>query len=328
VSAGLLPPDRTERYGLFPTRKEPALFIAPVRLRALVTPVAMVAYVFVAVVACDRTRAPRTAALTLDDFADTVRTGTPATRIVSLSPVTTEILFALGAGHRVVGRTHWDLYPDAARAVTDVGNGMQPNVEAVLGVRPDLVVLYASNTNRGAAKQLRAAGVATLALRTDHVADFRRTVILRARAIDDPLAGTRLADSVENSMRAVRARPRPATPPTVFWFIWESPLYTIGRNSYMSELVDIAGARNIFADLDAVSPQVTREEIVKRNPDFILTGPENAAKLRASSLWQAVPAVREGRILVVDTTLVGRPGVRLGEAARHLRALILHDTLR
>jgi ABC-type Fe3+-hydroxamate transport system substrate-binding protein len=162
----------------------------------------------------------------------------------------------------------------------------------------------------------------------DHIADFRRTVILLARAIGDTLAGNRLADSVEKSVGAVRARPRPAVPPTVFWFIWESPLYTIGRNSYMSELVDVAGARNIFADLDAVSPQVTREEIVKRNPDFILTGPENASRLRASPAWQAVPAVRAGRILIVDTTLVGRPGVRLGEAARHLRALVLHDTLR
>ena len=325
MRGGVLPPDRIERYGLFPSRKEPVLFFSPVRLRWLV---ACVACVFAVTAACDRVRAPRATALELDDFADTVRTDTSATRIVSLSPVTTEILFALGAGNRVVGRTHWDLYPDAARAVTDVGNGMQPNVEAVLGLRPDLVVLYASTANRGAAKRLRSAGVATLAVRMDHIADFRRTVILLARAIGDTLAGNGLADSVENSVRAVRARPRPAVPPTVFWFIWESPLYTIGRNSFMSELVEVAGARNIFADLDAVSPQVTREEIVKRNPDFVLTGPENATKLRASAAWQAVPAVREGRILIVDTTLVGRPGVRLGEAARHLRALILHDTLR
>jgi ABC-type Fe3+-hydroxamate transport system substrate-binding protein len=70
------------------------------------------------------------------------------------------------------------------------------------------------------------------------------------------------------------------------------------------------------------------EEIVRRNPDYVLAGPVNAAKIRDNPVWQAVPAVRAGRILIVDTALVARPGVRMGEAARHLRALIVHDTLR
>ena len=266
--------------------------------------------------------------LILDDFADSVMVGRPATRIVSLNPVTTEILFAIGAGARVVGRTHFDLYPGAARVVADLGDGMKPNVEAVLGVHPDLVVLYASNVNRGAAERLRHAGIATIALRTDHISDFRRTVRFLARAVGDTSAGNLVADSVEQSLRAVRAMPRPATQPTVFWFIWETPLYTIGRGSYLSELLEIAGASNVFGDLAAASPQVTLEELVRRNPAFILTGPQNAARVRSGAPWKAVPAVRAGRILVVDTTLVGRPGPRLGEAARHLRALILGDTTR
>jgi iron complex transport system substrate-binding protein len=278
--------------------------------------------------ACDRVPAVRGSGVATDDFGDTIRIGQPAERIVSLSPVTTEILFALGAGNRLVGRTHWDLYPDAARAVTDLGNGIQPSIEAVLGTRPDLVVLYATMANRSAARQFRGAGVTTLAIRTDHIADFRRAVNVLALAVGDSAAGNRLVDSVERSLRAVQDRPRPAVRPRVFWFIWERPLITIGRGSYMTELVELAGASNIFADIDAASPQVTREEIVRRNPDFILTGPQNAEKIRASGAWQAVPAVRDGHLLIVDTALVGRPGVRLGEAARYLRALILHDTLR
>ncbi len=264
----------------------------------------------------------------VDDFGDTLRLAHTARRIVSLNPVTTEILFALGAGNRVVGRTHWDLYPDAARAVPDLGNGMQPNVEAVLGARPDLVVLYASPSNRAAAAQLRKAGIATLALRDDHVSDFRRTVAALARATGDTIAGDVLADSVTRSLDAVRAKPRPAKPPTVFWHVWNSPILTIGRGSYLDELVRIAGAKNIFGDLPEPSPQVTLEEIVRRNPDFILVGPASAKELRESATWRSVPAVREGRLLIVDTLLVGRPGVRLGEAARSLRALILHDTIR
>jgi ABC-type Fe3+-hydroxamate transport system substrate-binding protein len=271
---------------------------------------------------------PAAAASVTDDFGDTIRAAHPAQRIVSLSPVTTELLFALGAGGRVVGRTHWDLSPAAAAAVDDVGNGMQPNVEAVLGVHPDLVVLYASPSNRAAATQLRRVGVNTLAIRDDHISDFRRTVAMLARVTGDTLAGVAIVDSVERSLASVRERPRPAKPPTVFWHMWDSPIVTIGAGSYLDELVTIAGAKNVFGDRPEPSPQVTLEEIVRRNPDFILVGPASAKALRDNALWRAVPAVRDGRLLIVDTLLTARPGVRLGEAAHSLRALILNDTVR
>ncbi len=273
-------------------------------------------------------RRPQAVAFVRDDFGDTIRVGAPARRIVSLNPVTTEMLFALGAGSRLVGRSHWDLYPAAALAVPDIGNAMQPNAEAVLGVHPDLVVVYASPSNRAATVQLRKAGINTLAIRDDHIADIRRTIELLARALDDTAAGKILADSIEKSLAAVSARPRPAKVPTVYWHVWDTPILTIGHGSYLDELVNIVGAKNIFGDLPEPSPQVTLEEIVRRNPDFILVGPASAKKLRESPLWRSVPAVRDGRLLLVDTLLVGRPGVRLGEAARSLRALILKDTVR
>ncbi len=285
-----------------------------------------------AAIACDRSAAPRAerrpTAVALDDFGDTIAAAAPARRIVSLNPVTTEMLFALGAGSRLVGRSHWDRYPDAALAVADLGNAMQPNAEAILGVHPDLVVLYASPSNRAATAQLRKAGINTLSIRDDHISDIRRTLELLAHATGDTAAGRMVADSVERSLAAVNARPRPAKLATVYWHVWDSPILTIGRGSYLDELVTIAGAKNIFGDLPEPSPQVTLEEIVRRNPDYILVGPASAQKLRESPLWRSVPAVRDGRLLLVDTLLVGRPGVRIGEAARSLRALILKDTVR
>jgi len=278
--------------------------------------------------ACDRGIPPQRARALVDDFGDTIRVEPGAQHIVSLNPATTEMLFALGVGARLVGRSHWDIYPDGARAVPDLGNAMQPNVEAVLGAHPDLVVLYASPSNRAAATQLRNAGVNTLSIRDDRVSDFRRAIELLARAVGDTAAGKVVVDSVERSLSAVRARPRPAKPVTVFWHVWDSPVYTIGRGSFLDELVNIAGATNVFGDLPDPSPQVTMEEIVRRKPDFVLVGPSAAKTLRESPLWRAVPAVRAGRLLIVDTLLVGRPGVRLGEAARSLRALILNDTVR
>ncbi len=212
--------------------------------------------------ACSGDRAPRDAASptdaapVVDDFGDTLTLRAPAQRIVSLNPVTTELLFALGVGDRAVGRTSWDLYPEAAKAVPDLGAGMGPNVEAVLGQRPDLVLMYASESNRAAAQQLRAAGIATLTHRTDKVADLQRVIPVIAAALGVDSVGRFVADSVRASVESVRDLPRPSEPLRAFWHIWDPPLLTIGGGSYMSELLEIAGAANVFADAPQPSPQV------------------------------------------------------------------------
>jgi iron complex transport system substrate-binding protein len=278
--------------------------------------------------ACGTERAAPGADVVVDDFGDTVRFDTPAARIVSLNPVTTELLFALNAGDRLVGRTSWDLYPAAARDVPDLGNGMGPNVEAVLGQKPDLVVLYATASNRTAATQLRRAGVMTVSIRTDLIADLARVTPILARLVGDSVLGALVVDTVNASLAEVRARADTARGPAAFWHVWDQPLMTIGGGSFLSELLTVAGARNSFGDAASPSPQVSLEEVARRDPDVILAGPLAAAKIRSTPAWASIRAVREGRVLVVDTILVGRPGVRMGEAARHLRALILGDTLR
>lgn len=248
----------------------------------------------------------------------------PARRIVSLNPATTELLFALGVGDRVVGRSDWDQWPVAARTVTKVGPGLRPNIEAVLGRTPDLVVLYASEDNRNAADQLRAAGVEVLALRTDSIAHFVRAAELLGTRTGRRAQADSLVAAIGHTLDSVRTATAGGRRPRAFWFIWDTPLITIGAGSYMHELLVIAGAENVYGDLPAVSPQVSLEDVVRRDPDVILTGPVNAARITSDPRWRSVRAVREGRIAVVDTNLVGRPSVSLGAAAVHL-ATLLHD---
>lgn len=273
-----------------------------------------------ALVACER---PRTEAGSLrDDFGDAVRIGAPPRRIVSLTPATTEILFALGAGSRLVGRSDYDLWPDSARAIPGLGNGLQPNVEAVLGTHPDLVVLYASQDNRPAAARLRAAGVNTLALKNDSIADFRRTVETLGAILGDSARAKSVTDSVYHTIDRVRASTAKLTRPTVFWHIWDAPLITIGAGSFMNELVNIAGATNVYADIEAPSKTISLEDVARRDPQFILAGPIGAAKIAADPRWRIVRAVRDKKVLVVDTVVVARPSVRLGEAALSLANLL------
>jgi ABC-type Fe3+-hydroxamate transport system substrate-binding protein len=261
-----------------------------------------------------------------DDFGMQVATGAAPDRIVSLNPTTTELLFALGAGHRLVGRTHWDLYPDSARAVPDLGNGIRPNVEAVLAARPQLVLLYASADNRAAADAFRSAGIRVVSLKIDSIAQFYRATRLVGDLVGAPGRAANVVDSVSRTIERVRTATASAPRPRVLWPLFDQPLYVIGGGSFLSQLVEIAGGRNIFDDLPQPSPQVSREEVLRRDADVVLTGPTGAARMRSEPGWQALGAVRSHRVLEIDPALVERPSVRLGEAAMAI-ALLLHPEL-
>ena len=262
-------------------------------------------------------RAPANVAI--DDFGDTIVVATtPPRRIVSLQPATTEMLFAIGAGSRLVGRTTWDLWPDSAKLVPNLGDGIRPNIEAILAARPDLVVLYASSDNRNAARALRSAKIATLAIKVDRIADFQRVIRLLGAAVGDSARAADVEDTVMKSLERARAATAGRSRPTVFWHMWDNPLLTIGRGSYLSELVEIAGGRNVYDSLPEPSPQIAFEDLAKRDPDIILAAPQGVARIVKDPAWKRMKAVRTGRVLEVDTALVFRPSVRLGEAALSL----------
>ena len=275
---------------------------------------------------CTTQQAPVTPAT--DDFGDPIVVKVAPQRVVSLNPATTEIVFALGAGGRLVGRTHWDAYPSEASSVPDLGSGIRPNVEAVLGARPDLVLLYASNDNRAAATALRTAGVNTLSLKIDSIAEFHRATRIIGALLGDSARGAAVSDSVRKTLARVRAATAALERPTVFWHIWDAPLITIARGSYMNELIDIAGGTNIYGDLADASPMVSIEDVLRRNPDYIITGPEGARKIAVDARWAEAGAVKAGRIIVADTMLVGKPSVRLGEAAASLAHMLHPGSLR
>jgi ABC-type Fe3+-hydroxamate transport system substrate-binding protein len=266
-------------------------------------------------------------AVAVDDFGDSIRVR-DSRRIVSLNPTTTELLFAIGAGDRVVGRSKWDQWPDSARLVPAVGDGIRPNIESVLAMHPDLVVLYASADNRSAVQSFRAAGIATLALRVDRIDEFRRATHLLGAAIGDTVRARTVRDSVDRTLDRVRVATASLPRPTVFWKVWDEPVITIGRGSFMSELVEIAGGRNVYDDAPAPSPQVAFEDVIRRNPDVVLAGPISAQRMKTDARWSALGAVRRGRLVTFDTTLVGRPSVKLGEAAVSLARLLHPGALR
>ena len=258
-----------------------------------------------------------------DDWGRTVALAAPAGRIVSLSPASTELLFRLGLGDRVVGRTHFCDWPPAAASVPDLGNGIGPNVEAVAARRPDLVLLYASEADRAAADRLHALGIATAVLKLDRSDDLRR-----AARLVGTLAGVRarsdsLVAAFDSALASVAATARPGRRPRLYVDAWASPPMTVGRGSYLSEVIRAAGAENVFDDVAASSATVSLEAIAARDPDAILyLAPDTSRVPDIASRpgWRSLRAVREGRVLVVDGSLYDRPSPRMPLAAADLAA--------
>ncbi|NIM52072.1 MAG: ABC transporter substrate-binding protein [Gemmatimonadales bacterium] len=258
----------------------------------------------------------------VDDAGRPVALDRPAQRIVSLSPATTELLFAIGAGDRVVGRTRWCEDPPEATRVPSVGDGLNPNVEVVAARRPDLVVFYHSPLNAAAIEQLAGMRVATASLELDGLADLRRAAgmlgeLTGQRARADSLVAAFDAELAELTGSPVAERP------SVLILSWASPPIVIGSGSFLSEIVELAGGRNLFGDLPQPSATVSIETVAARDPDVVLVveGGERPAWAERPE-WQIVGAVREGSFAVVTGTEFGRPSFRAPRAIRQLRSVM------
>jgi ABC-type Fe3+-hydroxamate transport system substrate-binding protein len=255
----------------------------------------------------------------VDDASDTLALAAPARRVVSLIPAATELLFAIGAGSQVVGRTQYCDYPAAARSVPNLGDGIKPSIEAVVARRPDLVVLYNSGQNAAVAGRLRELGVPSLRINTDALRDVPRV----ARLLGLLTNHKQSADSVIavfDTALAHATRTLPSGRPKVLLLVWEQPPMTIGRGSFLSELIERAGGENLFQDVSSSSGVVSIEAVAKRDPDLIFTTTEGPSAFATRPEWQVVPAVRDNRFLRVNGSEFNRPSPRAPAAIRQLAA--------
>ena len=273
--------------------------------------------------------APRPAAAVraTDDRGRVVRLARPARRVVSLIPSGTETLVAVGAAGQLVGRTRYDTAA-AVRALPSVGGGLDPSPEVLLALRPDLVVTWASDRASRAVGQLEAAGVPTFAISTRDTADVFRNAERLAVLTGHDSAGRALAAGLRAELAAVAAATRGAAAPTVLFVVWPDPPRTAGPDTFIMQLVGVAGGRAAFPDLAQDWPQLSMEEVLRRQPDVVLlpVGESRASaadRIAASPAWRGLRAVREGRIALIEADLANRPGPNIARAAR-----AMHDSLR
>jgi iron complex transport system substrate-binding protein len=248
-------------------------------------------------------------------------------RIISVVPAATEILFAIGAGPRVVAVSSYDREPDAVNALPRVGALIDPNVERILSLKPDLVVIY--GTQHDLKTQLDRAGIPHAAFTHGGLQDVTRAIrALGARTGDGAQAET-VAKEIDQSLiavaRRVAGRPRPRT----LLVFGREPgtlrnLYASGGKGFLHDMLVTAGAENVFADQPRESVQVTTEQLLASKPDVVLELHSEDGQVDLSA-WQtlpSVPAVRDGRVIVLAGSELMVPGPRIARATeRFARAL-------
>jgi iron complex transport system substrate-binding protein len=254
-------------------------------------------------------------------------------RIISLVPSLTESLFAIGAGAQVVGVGTFDSYPPEVKTRPRVGGLVDPDIERILSLRPDLVVTYGSQVELE--RSLARAGIRTFAYRHGGVADELRAIRALGGASGHTEEAEHVARSVEQRLDRVRAQVRALPRPKTLLVIDRQPgtlrdLYVSGGRGFLHDLLEIAGGADVFGDIDRESVQPSTETLLARAPEVIveLRAPSMNAAANAQSIREAwsilpsLPAVRRGRIVLLTGDYLVEPGPRMAQAAEAMARAI------
>jgi iron complex transport system substrate-binding protein len=276
-------------------------------------------------------RGAGTGIVVVDGDGDTVRLARAARRVVSLVPSATDIIVALGGKAQIVGRTRYDRDSSLA-SIASVGGGVDPDLERMVALKPDLVITWAPSKSSVLRDQLHAQHIATYATPTRDTAAFFAVESALGALIGRDSAARALATAIRDTMAAVHAAVAGRPTPSTLYLIWGDPPMTVGPHTFVGELIGVAGGRDLFDDATTDWPRVSMEAIVQRAPDVVVVAvgedaQRGAERMRDAPGWRSLAAVRAGRVVPVPADLMERPGPGLGRAARIL-AQAIHPELK
>jgi len=259
-----------------------------------------------------------------DDTGARIELAAPAQRIVSLAPHATELLFAAGAGPRVVGVVAGSDHPPAARALAVVGDVQALDLERIVALKPDLVVTW-RYTTPGQVAKLRALGIPVFTSDPATIEAIPANVVALGVLAGTDAVATAAAAGLRGRIAALRGDGAPRASVGVFYEIWGQPIFTVGRDHLITQAIAACGGRNVFEALSLPAPQVSAEAVIAAAPQAIVAGADGARRpewLDAWKRWPQIPAVRDGRLEVVDADLLHRPGPRFVDGMADLCAAI------
>jgi iron complex transport system substrate-binding protein len=246
-------------------------------------------------------------------------------RIISLAPSVTEVLYLLGADDRLIGvTTHCD-WPERARRKPKIGSLLNPNYEIILAARPDLILASTAGNDQAAVMKLAALGLPLYVTAPRSVDGIFETTRAMGRITDCEAAGEQLAARMKARLDEVKRRLAGLPPTRAFFITWFDPLLAPGRKTFENDVLGLAGVASISASSDEFYPRYSLEQVLAQNPEVILTVRHEGKPLpdlRQLAGWQALNAVKQGRVYVLNEVLQ-HPSPRFVEGVEEL-ARTLH----
>jgi iron complex transport system substrate-binding protein len=251
----------------------------------------------------------------------------PPQRIVALAPSITETLYYLGLGDRVVGVTQFSCFPPEAALKPKVGSYVDVNVEKILTLSPDLVIGTKDGNEAEKVYLLDEAGIAAFIVNPRNVRETIETVATLGRLCGIPEKGVALSLQLSRRVEYIVEKTRGRRRPLVFLQINLRPIMTANRNTYLHDLIQLAGGENITQDEPITYPRINLEEVIRKKPEVILiTSMEREGQFEEAKLewerWKTIPAVRNRRVHLVNSDLVDRPSPRIVEGLEMIARLL------
>jgi iron complex transport system substrate-binding protein len=263
-----------------------------------------------------------TARVVVDDAGRTVTLDGPAVRIISLIPTHTEVISLLAGADVLLARTQWDVDPALAH-LPSIGNALSPSIEWLAAQQPDLVIAWPDAQTRDVVRRLGDIGIPAYASRVESIAEIRSMIRRMGVLTGHEQRADSLVAAIDAQLDSVRAFVAGRPVRSVLYLLNADPPMAAGSGTFVDELITLAGGRNIFDDMRQPWPQVSLEEIVRRQPHVIIRPTEQAVTEPLTGLagragWRELDAVRNRRVHGIDPYVYNRPGAGVGTAARGL----------
>ncbi|MDR5736429.1 MULTISPECIES: cobalamin-binding protein [unclassified Caballeronia] len=280
---------------------------------------------FVALVALFVAMHAQAAITVTDDTGAPVTLPAPATRVVSLAPHVTELLFAAGGGARIVGTVSYSDYPKEAQAIPRVGDNKALDLERIVALHPDLIVVWRHGNAARQMDRLKALGIPLYFSEPKRLDDIAASIDKLGALLGTQEHARAASTAFTRNIAQLRAKYAALPPVRVFYQVWDDPLMTLNRDNVLSEVIGLCGGENVFAAEAPRVPTISTEAVLAANPEAIVTATPGATKpdralpaLDRWKRWTSMTAVARGNLFGIDGDVINRPTPRIALGAAEL----------
>lgn len=257
---------------------------------------------------------------TIDSKGHIIKFSQPAKRIISLAPHATELLFAAGATNQIVGTVNYSDYPDAAKKIPRIGGYNKFDLESILSMKPDLIVAWSGGNSNDQLKKIKQLGIKVFMSEPKKFTDIPHNILNMGKFLGTNTTAITAANNFLTEFDRLKKQYPKTTEVKVFYQVWNQPLMTISNNHLIDQVIKFCSGKNVFGPLNIISPRVSIESVIAKNPDAIISGMTKNRKnwLPEWDKWTSISAVKNKHVYGINADLLVRQTPRILQGAQKM----------